>query len=99
MTTPDVKLPIDDPHEMDNLLKREWADRNYVLSVDRDTAALRDMGQIAVNVDHALDHYPLGRRRRENTDYEMAQLGYGRWFPRGMAELAIRKLTEDDEED
>lgn len=100
MTNPDVKLPVDDPHEMDNLLKREIADRAIVEEFEGDKRAIRDIEQIDANVNHALDNYPLGVPRRELTDYEMARRGYSRWFPKGLPRLALKQLgiKEDEEE-
>ncbi len=87
--TPDVSLPVDNPAEMDNLLRREVADARYVRSLDRDTAATRDLGQIAVNIDYALDHYPNGRPRLEETGARAGRL----------AGMRVRKLLEEEDDD
>ncbi len=62
---PDIGVLPNNPDEVIHLLNRERADMKKLLgSEDFLTPdVIREVGQIAVNIDYLLDHYPNGTPR------------------------------------
>lgn len=59
---PDIAIPSNDPNELTNSIRREWA-AYKVLMIRGAVDALAEAGQCMSNVDSLLDHYPIGQPR------------------------------------
>ncbi len=59
---PDIAVPQNDQHDLENAIRREWA-AHHVMMVRGATDALNEAAQLYSNVDHLLDHHPHGQPR------------------------------------